>query len=138
MKSRERTISIVLGLAGTTFALVGLSHLTVPERMLAPLGIALTSPTALSEVRSGYGGLHLALGIVFLGGIVSPRLRDLAMLMLTAVIGGLALGRLLSLVIDGAPELMGWALLILESFGAVALAALALPRWTARAQVRRR
>lgn len=138
MASRERIVSIVLAVAGGTFVAAGLSHLAAPDRMLAPLGIELTTATAMGEVRSGYGGLHLALGVVFLGGILSPRLRDLALLMLAAVIGGLALGRVLSLVIDGMPAVMGWALLIIELFGTLAVSALALPRWTARARARRR
>jgi hypothetical protein len=130
MTRRERAASIMLVVAGGVFTLIGLSHVSAPQKMLALHGLLLTTVSAYSDVRAGYGGLYTALGLVFLGGAASAQLRNLALLMLAAVTGGLAAGRLLSLAVDGAPSWTAWALMAIELATSLAVAAVAL-RWRA-------
>jgi ABC-type uncharacterized transport system permease subunit len=124
MNQPDRTACMMLALAGGVFTVIGLSHLSVPQTMLSFHGLMLTSISAYSDVRAGYGGLYVALGVVFLGGAVRPGMRELALLMLAAVTGGLAGGRLLSLVVDGAPTWSAWLLLAVELAAAVSVASL--------------
>lgn len=132
MTSRDRTASMMLALAGGVFTIIGLSHLSVPQVMLSVHGLMLTTVSAYSDVRAGYGGLYVALGIVFLGGAMRVGMRELALLMLAAVTGGLAGGRLLSLIIDGAPTWTAWILLTIELAAALSVASLLRRHWLPR------
>jgi ABC-type uncharacterized transport system permease subunit len=137
MTRRERLASMMLVLAGGVFTLNGLSHLSLPQAMLALHGLELTTISAYSDVRAGYGGLYVSLGLVFLGGVVSGQVRELALLMLAAVTGGLAAGRLLSLAVDGAPSWTAWVLLAIELLAALSVAAVAV-HWQQPRRARRR
>jgi hypothetical protein len=128
MTHRERTASMMLALAGGVFTIIGLSHMSVPDAMLSMHGLLLTTASAYSDVRAGYGGLYVSLGLVFLGGAASSQMRELALLMLAAVTAGLAAGRLLSLALDGAPSWTAWILLVIELGAAVAVASLVMWR----------
>lgn len=130
MTRRECAASVMLVVAGGIFTLIGLSHLSAPQKMLAPHGLLLTTVSAYSDVRAGYGGLYIALGLVFLGGAASAQVRNLSLLMLAAVTGGLAAGRLLSLAVDGAPSWTAWGLMAIELATSLAVATVAL-RWRA-------
>jgi hypothetical protein len=124
---------MMLALAGGVFTIIGLSYLSVPDTLLSLHGLLLTTASAYSDVRAGYGGLYVALGMVFLGGAARPGMRGLALLMLAAVTGGLAGGRLLSLIVDGAPTWTALFLLAIESAAAVSVASLLRRRHQARA-----
>ena len=124
MTQPDRTACMMLALAGGVFTIIGLSHLSVPQAMLSFHGLMMTTVNAYSDVRAGYGGLYVALGVVFLGGAARPGMRDLALLMLAAVTGGLAGGRLLSLIVDGAPTWSAWLLMSIELAAAVSVASL--------------
>jgi Domain of unknown function (DUF4345) len=133
MTQPDRTASMMLALAGGVFTIIGLSHLSVPDTMLSFHGLMPTTVSAYSDVRAGYGGLYVALGMVFLGGAARPGMRGLALLMLAAVTGGLAGGRLLSLIVDGAPTWTAFVLLAIESTAAVSVASLLRRRHPSRA-----
>jgi len=133
MTQPDRTASMMLALAGGVFTIIGLSHLSVPDAMLSAHGLQLTSVSAYSDVRAGYGGLYVALGIVFLAGVARPGMRGLALLMLAAVTSGLAGGRLLSLIVDGAPTWTAFILLAIEAVAAVSVVSLLRRRPQARA-----
>jgi ABC-type uncharacterized transport system permease subunit len=135
MTQRERTASLMLALAGGVFTIFGLSHMSAPDTMLSVHGLLLTSASAYSDVRAGYGGLYVSLGLVFLGGAASSQMRELALLMLAAVTGGLAAGRLLRLVLDGTPTWTAWILLAVELAATVSVGSLLL--WGRRLHVSR-
>ena len=86
MTSRDRTASMMLALAGGVFTIIGLSHMTAPDAMLSVHGLLPTTTSAYSDVRAGYGGLYVSLGLVFLGGAASSQMRELGLLMLAAAL----------------------------------------------------
>jgi len=113
-----------LRLAALAFAGFGVALLVRPA-LIGTLGIELTSPTAVTEIRAFYGGLELGLALFF--ALASTReawLRP-ALFAQAAVLGGIALARLIGVAIDGgaAPLILLFA--ALEGAGAlVAIAAL--------------
>ena len=72
-----------------------------PQRVAALFEIALPTNTALADFRAMYGGLMLGMGIVFLRGLLRAAWRAPAVLLAAATGGALAIGRLLTLLLDG-------------------------------------
>ena len=61
----------ILGIAGILFGAclmdgLGLLYLLEPDALRARAGISLDSPSALAEVRSTYGGLHVGIALYLL------------------------------------------------------------------------
>lgn len=118
------------------FAGPGLGFLLAPDRLTAWLDLAPGSVTARSEVRAMMGGLELAVAVCLaVCAFGTARLRDGLRLQI-ATVGGLAVGRLVSLGADGTPGPVAWVLLaaevVLLALGIVAAANLWL---TARRQL---
>jgi hypothetical protein len=61
--------------------------------------------------------MHFALGLLFLSGAFRRALRVPALLVVALFTGGLVLGRLLSLALDGMPNLFVAGLFALEALG---------------------
>lgn len=81
--------------------IVGLLALLNPVLAARLLGLEVVAPRGLSELRSGYGALTLALAGLMLWALplrpkTAPLLRTLAIL-----VGAAAVGRLASMAIDG-------------------------------------
>jgi Domain of unknown function (DUF4345) len=115
---------ILLRAAAVAFDLFGLAYFFMPIQMSALLGAQLTQPGAVGDVRAVYGGLSFGLSILFwLCANPAEARTGLKALLLTC--GGLAVGRLVGLVLDGMPAPFGLALLGVEAAGVV-LAMLAL------------
>lgn len=72
-----------------------------PNALRAMAGVTATTPTAMTELRAMYGGLQAAIGALTLAATVRPRLERPALIMLAALLPGLASARLLGLVLDG-------------------------------------
>jgi len=117
---QERFAQIVLLLTGIVFLLVGGTGLRTPEKIMGPLGVTLDGRPALNEVRANYGAAHLGLGIWFICGGLIPRYRLGAIATVTAFVGGLVLGRLISLAVDGPPGPFVAMLFAVEFVGALA------------------
>ncbi len=95
---------IVLILNSTLIGLIGLAYLYDPNLLLANYGLSADSPGMDNMLRSTYGGLFLAMAGVFaLGAVSASRLSD-GLALLALFMGGLALGRLASLAMAGAPD----------------------------------
>lgn len=106
--------------AALTLAL-GLLALLNPLLAGRLLGLEVAAPRGLSELRSGYGALSLALGGLMLWALplrpkTAPLLRTLALLVAAA-----ALGRLASMAIDGVLGAVNLLLLVLQASVAGAL-----------------
>ena len=100
---------------------LGLVALLNPLLAARLLGLEVVAPRGLSELRSGYGALTLALGGLMLWALpLRPRtatlLRTVALLVAAA-----ALGRLASMAIDGVLGVVNLAFLLLQSLVALAL-----------------
>ena len=117
---------IFLVLVGLIFIGLGTYSLVQPVDADSIFEITLIEVSSINEVRANYGGMHLLLGLFFLYGAVAMRFQDAAILVVALFTGGLVLGRLVSLVLDGSPNEAVWALLIVESFGFVVAALLFL------------
>ena len=69
----------------------------------------------LGNVFRGMMGLYLAMSVIWMMGIIKPRLWATATITNIAFMGGLALGRLVSLALDGIPGIYFLIGLALES-----------------------
>jgi hypothetical protein len=93
----------VLGLSAVALVVVGFTGLVSPAQLFDPLGVTLPTPAGRNEIRAAYGGMHLGVGLLLLAGVGRRERRRAALWLVVAFMGGLALGRLVSLVADGAP-----------------------------------
>ena len=74
------------------------------------------SINALNEVRANYGGMQMGIGLLLVSAALMTWLTRPALLALSLVTGGLVVGRLMSIMIDGTPNSTVQALLGLEFF----------------------
>lgn len=119
MKS-SRARQVLLGLAALVFMGVAFGSLIAPRKMAEGLGYTLDNRDALSEFRAVYVGVWLATAailIIALRRIQEPLLGDLGAMLILGQTGG----RMLSLVLDGAPSARIWPMFILEAIGGLAL-----------------
>ena len=117
---------IFLVLVGLIFVGLGIYNLVQPVDAVAIFEIVLIKVSSINEIRANYGGMHLLIGLFFIYGALSLRFQDAALLVVALFTGGLVLGRLISLVLDGSPNETIWVLLIVEAVGFLAAALLFL------------
>jgi hypothetical protein len=111
---------ILLSLAALAFFAVALGSLIAPHKMAEPFGYELTSPNALNEYRAIYVGLFLAHAVVLLWAvrrIEHAALGDVAGLLIL----GQAVGRIVSIAVDGIPSSDMWGMLVGEGVGGALL-----------------
>ena len=118
---RERFGRVLLVVIGAMLVGLGLSGLVAPAQLLAPLDITLGSPHAYGGVRAHYGGMELGLGVFLLAAAATPALRRPGLLVALAFVGGLVLGRTVSVLADGMPSGLGGRIFCTEIIGTVAL-----------------
>lgn len=95
---------LVLALSGLTAAAVGLAIALDPQAFYADYGIALKpEPNLMSELRAPAVNLA-ALGLIILSGALVQRLAQGAALLGATVFFAFAMGRILSLTVDGRPS----------------------------------
>lgn len=116
----------VLLVNGVVFSVVGAFFLVFPAQMahLVTDG-APGTPSGLIDMRATYGGVLLAVGGLMLGSLKRPETRSYGLVLSIAVLGGMALGRVLGMVSDGPANLMMYLFLAYEIVF-IALSALAL------------
>lgn len=110
----NRWISGFLALTGLAFLLIGANTFRDPQAAMRGVDLLLHSVSAVNEVRANYGGMQIGMGLFFLAGAWRPRLTRPALLALALFTGGLVAGRLISMALDGLPNSMVLALLLLE------------------------
>lgn len=89
--------------AGLMMLVVGTLHLLAPQMMMKEPGIALETVNHLHVVRAAYGGAYLGIAALFLAGAFRVVDTRSALSAVAIIFGGFALGRLVSLVVDGLP-----------------------------------
>lgn len=83
------------------FAAMGLRALSAPAAMLRPFGITLGQAVSRAEVRAVYGGFGLAIAAVLGYSITAPaQIRSGIVLTVSVALAGMAVGRVVSAVID--------------------------------------
>ena len=116
----DRTSIITLYAVGVVFLIVALQGFLVPRLFMAPVEIELTNASALAEVRAGYGGCFGALACVFFLGARCESWRRSSLGVGGVVLSVFVMGRLLSLAVDGMPNLFSLGILAAEATGATA------------------
>lgn len=133
------TLRTQLAYAAAALTLVfGLAALLNPMLVARLVGLEVVAPRGLSELRSGHGGLTIALAALMLWALPlrpkkGPLLRTLALLVAAA-----ALGRLASIAIDGVPTLLNLVFLLLQAFVAATVFWASSERPPSRAEKRAR
>lgn len=104
------------------FAGMGVFALSRPAALIRPFGITLPEPTSRAEVRAVYGGFGLAIaGVLTLAATGHPA-REGILITVAAALGGMAVGRLVSGVIDRpTPFYPNWFYFFVELLASVAL-----------------
>ena len=77
--------------------------LFAPRYFAAQLDITLSSASAVADLRAMYGGLSLGVGVLYLLGLKNVAFRPAAIALATSTSAGLALGRVITIVVDGMP-----------------------------------
>lgn len=96
------------------FLWIGVNTMVDPRAALAPLDLTPQTNAALNEVRANYGAMQFAIGLLLMLGTLRERWRLTAVVTNMTLCGGLALGRLSSLWLDGMPNDFVFMLLAIE------------------------
>ncbi|MCO5168882.1 MAG: DUF4345 domain-containing protein [Planctomycetes bacterium] len=115
-----------LALTAVAFAAFGLWLLVAPQA-LGQVGVELPTPAARAEIRAFYGGLELGLAAFFAVAAARPAWFAPGLLAQALGLGGVVLGRLTGVVVDGATDPLLLALMGAEAAGC-ALGVVALVR----------
>jgi len=117
---------------GLVFCGVGWLGLTRPDALMAPVGIVLDDLRVRNEVTATYGGMHLCMGIFFVLCALVGSMRGAGLVAALAFLGGLAIGRIVSLTRDGLPDgngaLVVLLFLVVELLGALLVVGALLKR----------
>ena len=122
-----RLTQMFLLLSGIGFMLIGVNTFRDPIAAMAGVELGVQSINALNEVRANYGGMQMGIGILLFSAALLQWLSRSALLALSLITGGLVVGRLVSIMLDGMPNTTVQALLILEFVTTVAAIFLFFP-----------
>ena len=102
--------NLILLSAALGVGVIGVGYLVSPQFMLALYGVSIESVNEANIFRSAYGGLFVAFALLFAYGAFRPAYSQAALLALAAYMGGFALGRIVSIAVDGVPSplILGW------------------------------
>lgn len=114
--------NLILGSASAGTAAIGILYLTIPQTLLTVYGIDLQSASEANLFKAAYGGLFLSFALLFLLGLIHPKYAKTAQIALLTFMGGLAAGRLASLLTDGQPHLLLTTVFVVEAIYACAAA----------------
>lgn len=110
----SRFTPVFLGLCGLAFVLIGINTFVDPLRAMAPLELNVNTVSALNELRATYGGMQVGIGLFLFAGVGWPTLARPALLAQALMVGGLAIGRIVGIALDGLPSGFVQGLLALE------------------------
>jgi hypothetical protein len=108
-------------LAILAFAVMGVGAIVRPGLVTSQFGISDLTSAARSEVRAVYGGFGISVALVLGVALFRPGLRDGILFTVAAALGGMAMGRVVSAVIDRGIDRVPLCYLILEVIVAVML-----------------
>ena len=106
-------------LTGLVFAAIAVMALIDPAGMVARMGIQLTEVSSRNEMRAVYGGLNLAMALYLCAAFQIAEIRSAALTFTALFTGGLLLGRLVSLIVDGMPSPLIGSFIAIEVTGFV-------------------
>ena len=111
--------SVVLLSASIGIGFIGLGYLISPQFMYGLYGIDLETVNEANMVRSAYGGLFLGLAVLFFLGVRRYQLATPALIALLTSMAGFAVGRVVSVIVDGMPSPLILSLIVFETIYAV-------------------
>ena len=115
-------MTIVIVIAAVFFLGMGIFALARPATMIRPFGITLPLPESRAEVRAVYGGFGLAIAGMLALALAGHPARDGILLTVAAALGGMAVGRLVSGLIDRIRSFYpNWFYFLVEIAGGAAL-----------------
>jgi hypothetical protein len=124
LKIFNRIYLILLGLATLNIAVQGLLD---PQAIMDNVQVTLGNATARNSVRALYGGVNLALALFWLYAAFYRQREGLRFALLYT--GGFAIGRLVSIAVEGVPGAFAMQWLVTESvFAVLAIVLLVLPQ----------
>ena len=85
---------------------------------LGTLGLELTTPAAVTEVRAFYGGFELGCAAFFVLAARRPAWHEPGLVLQVTSLGGAAIARLAGVVVDGTRERLMFGLMSAEAVGA--------------------
>ncbi|MBT9312669.1 DUF4345 domain-containing protein [Leptothoe kymatousa] len=117
----------VVYLAAIVFILYGLAFTINPNGMsMLVTGTELTNTSDLVDFRATYGGMTIAIGVIILYLHAINQIRP-SLIAVTVVLLSMAGARTIGFIVDGAPNYLMYAYLVLELGGGL-LALLALSK----------
>ena len=105
--------------AGLMMLVVGALHLINPQMMMNTPGVELSTVNHLHIIRAAYGGSYLGMACLFILGALGRIDRHFALVSVVVLFSGFALGRLVSIAVDGSPVGLYLGVLGAELFFAV-------------------
>ena len=116
----------VIGVIAVFFLGMGIYALAAPAALIRPFGITLGEAASRSEVRAVYGGFGLAIAGVLVFAAINPGdVRTGILIAVAAALAGMAVGRLVSAVVDERTAFYpNWFYCIVEAVAAAALFAI--------------
>ena len=116
----------VIAVIGVFFAGMGCYALAAPTAIIRPFGVTLGGVAARSEIRAVYGGFGLAIAAVLgYAATAGDDVRTGILITVGAALGGMALGRLASVLVDDRTAFYpNWFYCLVEVLAAAALFAI--------------
>jgi Domain of unknown function (DUF4345) len=90
----------LLYVSGAFFVIFGLTVLFAPGMITNSIHLMPSGRAGLGEMRGLYGGGFFGFGLVILAGLRCPASSQGLLLAMSIILGGIVVGRLLSLVLD--------------------------------------
>lgn len=120
-----RLARVTLWLSGLGFIGFGLAFMLDPLGAFASIGIELQGALAAAELRAFYGGFEIGVGVLILAADSAARHRPYGLMLAFGAYGGIAIGRVIGMLVGSVATPFLWAALVVEAVLALlALAAL--------------
>ncbi|WP_438466469.1 DUF4345 domain-containing protein [Marinomonas sp. PE14-40] len=105
----------IIRLNALFFSLYGLLFFFVPETLLFWVtGSAANTTSAMIDTRATYGGMSLAIGLLLFYFSMKLVYEKLGLVFVILIMGNMAFGRSLGILLDGNPNPVMWLFLVGE------------------------
>ena len=94
----------LMGFISLFFIMIGTITFWDPQNMYEILGFQNATLGGFNETRANYGGMMLGIGIFLASSLKEPKKLQQAWFLLLLLCGGLTVGRVWSIVVDGWPQ----------------------------------
>ena len=109
----------VLVFFGLSFLAFGVWALVAPVSLAGLIHFGLETSGSVTEIRAFYGGLEIGFALFLFAAALNRELAPAALLALVAVTGGIALARVVGLIVDQSGSTLMYGALAFELAGAV-------------------